>query len=577
MKNNNIILMVFFVSGMASLIYEITWIRPISMIYQSTIYVIAIILTSFMFGLAIGGYIAGKYADKIKHPLRAYAFIEIGIGLYGLFSLSLFGLLPHVFDTLHSIHAPLVYNSIQFGSVFFLLLIPTALMGATFPIISKSYVREKIGKGIGEIYSINNIGAIIGSILAGFILIPLLGIRISIVVAALLNMTAAFLILGYYYKTSLKYVIPISAIFFITFASCGNYSMTNIYSNGVCGFFVKDFTGPREILFYEEGLYGSISVAQEGQYGEIKRLFINGQGSSSLRLNDVRVSTLLGYLPILIKPDSSNTLVIGFGTGATSNILSKHFNTTTVEIERKILKTAHYFNAINGNVINNPNHNFIFDDARNYLLTARKQYGIIVNHPLDPFQSFSSLLFTKEFFHIVRNSLNEDGLYVQWFPTYHLKPQDLKDFQYTFNSVFPYSATFVTLKQGETINFIIPFEETIIQYTYNIQQNGGELITIGSTKPLNLNKANLHKKFRSLTPADKSLLQLTSLYSSDQILNLLLFTEKDIGDYIQKADFITDDKPKLEFTTPLNNIKKRSQLENEAMNDLMSYLNKNSK
>ena len=193
---------------MAALIYEVTWIRPITAVYTSTVYVVAIILTSFMLGLAIGGKLMGRFTDRIERPLFLYSLLQIGIGLFGLLLLSLFNILPVVFQELMEIHTPLRYHLIQFFSVFFLLLIPTTLMGATFPLISKSYIRKKIGKGIGEIYSVNNLGAIIGSLLAGFILIPALGIRYTIIIAALLNILTAFFILFSYHRKMLPFLIP---------------------------------------------------------------------------------------------------------------------------------------------------------------------------------------------------------------------------------------------------------------------------------------------------------------------------------------------------------------------------------
>src|SRR3989344_3917815 len=183
-----LLLTAFIFSGMAALIYEITWIRPLQFLLGSTIYTISIIFATFMLGLALGSLIISKHIDKTKNLPATYALLEIGIGLYGVLLMSIFNLLPKVYNSLYSFHTNFyLFEIVQFLLVFAVLLIPTTLMGATFPIIAKFYIKEKIGKGIGEVYSANNLGAIIGSFATGFILIPYFGIKGSIIFAGLVN------------------------------------------------------------------------------------------------------------------------------------------------------------------------------------------------------------------------------------------------------------------------------------------------------------------------------------------------------------------------------------------------------
>lgn len=190
------ILIAFVLSGMAALIYQIVWIRPLQFVLGSTVYTVSIIFGAFMLGLALGSYIIGKKINKIKNLPLTYAFLEMGIGLYGVLLLSIFNILPGVYNAVYSLHNFFYFfEFVQFLIVFLVLLVPTTLMGATFPIIAKYYTREKIGKGIGEVYSANNLGAIIGSFAAGFILVPLMGIKGSIIFAGLINISIGSLII----------------------------------------------------------------------------------------------------------------------------------------------------------------------------------------------------------------------------------------------------------------------------------------------------------------------------------------------------------------------------------------------
>jgi len=196
MNFRKLLLIAFVFSGMAALIYELTWIRPLQFLLGSTVYTISIIFAVFMLGLALGSLIVSNHIDKIKNLPVAYAVIQLIIGLYGVLLLSIFNLLPKIYNALYGLHTNFyLFQFMQFVLVFIILLIPTTLMGATFPIISKFYVKEKIGKGIGEVYSANNLGAIIGSFATGFILIPYFGIKGSIIFAGLVNIIVGCLII----------------------------------------------------------------------------------------------------------------------------------------------------------------------------------------------------------------------------------------------------------------------------------------------------------------------------------------------------------------------------------------------
>lgn len=188
----------FFLSGMAALIYEVVWTRPLSLIFGSTVYAVSTMLAAFMGGLALGSFISSKYADKLKNPLYVFALLEIGIGIYGLVILWLFNILPYpylwIWNNFNLSFG--VFNFVQFLFSFLVLLIPTTLMGATWPVVNKAYIKhiDKIGKGTGTLYSVNSLGAIVGAWAAGFVLIPWLGIKGSSIFAAVINLTVGLLI-----------------------------------------------------------------------------------------------------------------------------------------------------------------------------------------------------------------------------------------------------------------------------------------------------------------------------------------------------------------------------------------------
>jgi len=198
MNKKNILLLGFFLSGMAALIYEVVWIRPLSLIFGSTVYALSTMLSTFFAGFALGSYIFSKYADRLKNPLYTFSLLEIGIGIYGLIIIWLFNILPipyiWIFNKFQLSFEMFIF--VQFILVFLVLLIPTTLMGATWPVVNKAYIKhvERVGKGTGTLYSVNSIGAIFGSLAAGFMLIPWLGIKGSSVFAAVLNLIVGIII-----------------------------------------------------------------------------------------------------------------------------------------------------------------------------------------------------------------------------------------------------------------------------------------------------------------------------------------------------------------------------------------------
>jgi spermidine synthase len=537
MKLNKIILIAFVFSGMAALIYAVVWIRPLQFVFGSTIYTVSIIFAVFMAGLALGSQIISRYVDKIQNLPKAYALMELGIGLYGVLLLSLFGLFPDIYRAIYPLHKSFyVFEFFQFISIFGILLIPTTLMGATFPVVAKFYTKEKIGKGIGEIYSANNLGAIIGSFAAGFILIPILGIKSTIIFAGLINIFIAFLILSIVSANFAKKTMPVALVLFLAFSYFGNYKILNLYSGGFYrSQYPKELLKKTKFLYYKEGLHATIAVIKDPLEGA-KALLINGKGQGSSAFRDLRVNLLLAYLPILLQPKSEKILVIGLGTGTTSGHLSQFKKVTTVEIEPAILGAAKHFKTLNLDVLENPNHNLVIADGRNYLLKSKEKFDIVVQEPSDPWQSFSTNLYSKEFFELVKNHLGSDGIFVKWIPIYTMSVNDFKNLYKTFNSVFPNTLAFANVKEDE--NFPIKLETT-------------EIILLGSEKSFNKKEfREFRENFSNLPPEVKEeYLKAIWINSADDLLNLILFTSDQMKSYADGAKFITDDNAKLEFST----------------------------
>jgi spermidine synthase len=186
-----IVMTAFFFSGLCGLIYEVVWSRLLTLIFGNTTYAISTVVGIFMFGLALGSYLCGKFLSKIKNLLKIYALIEIGIGIYAALSIPLLSVVQVVntelFPSIYSNH--LLLNLIRILLSSSLLFCPTLLMGATMPLLSQALTRppQFIGRDIGLLYAINTFGAAAGCFLGAFLLIPTLGIQLTIFAGAGLN------------------------------------------------------------------------------------------------------------------------------------------------------------------------------------------------------------------------------------------------------------------------------------------------------------------------------------------------------------------------------------------------------
>ncbi len=184
----------FFVSGACGLIYEIVWSRLLVFVFGGTTFAVTTVLACFMGGLALGSYLAGRLSHNVSKPARFYGFLEIGIGLYCLF-------IPFLFDLALPAYRALAtasggsFSWLTAGRVLVctaILIIPTAFMGATLPILSKAFVRrsQELGGTVARLYGINTMGAFVGCAGAGLFLLPAAGLSNSIALAASLNIAA---------------------------------------------------------------------------------------------------------------------------------------------------------------------------------------------------------------------------------------------------------------------------------------------------------------------------------------------------------------------------------------------------
>ncbi|HEY2990586.1 MAG TPA: fused MFS/spermidine synthase [Candidatus Binatia bacterium] len=194
-----ILFLCFFLSGATALVYEVVWMRMLTQIFGSTAYAVATVLAAFMAGLALGSYVFGRLAGTRRNLLRLYGILEFGIGLYGFLAPVFFRAARGIYGPLFWLYelSPTIFNLFLFFFSFILLVVPTFLMGATLPVLSQFFVRSfsRLGQRVGDLYGTNTLGAVFGCALAGYYLIPHLGLSGTVYTAAVGNLIIAAIII----------------------------------------------------------------------------------------------------------------------------------------------------------------------------------------------------------------------------------------------------------------------------------------------------------------------------------------------------------------------------------------------
>ncbi len=189
-----LLLLLLLASGACGLVYQVAWARMLTLVFGTTLLAVGTVLSAFMGGLALGAFLLGRWVDRVSHPLRLFALLEAGIGLYAF----LFPLLVGGLDDTMSWLFPLqgshsLYSLVRFCLSFLLLLIPTVLMGATLPAVTRFAVQQHsaVGVSVGRLYAANTLGAVLGVLIVTFVLMEQLGLRGSTWAAAMVNFLIA--------------------------------------------------------------------------------------------------------------------------------------------------------------------------------------------------------------------------------------------------------------------------------------------------------------------------------------------------------------------------------------------------
>jgi len=525
-KTNLIWITTSFFCGFTSLAYEVVWTRILVFGIGSTVYSFSLMLANFLLGITVGGLLIVPVFKRNFDFRILLTLFQFGIGFYVIFSIYQSNWILSSFIRPLKLESPISEFWINMQNASALMSVPTILFGMSFPVLTHLVTREseKIGSSLGIIYGINTFGGILGSLVAGYLLLPNFGSQQTLIFLAMLNFLTGVLL----FATSSYFTVLVRKGAAITVFGLIILMLLGMPEDLLKGIFMRNSFGkadPEKLLYLDEGLTTTVAVfnTDDDNFGiKRKSLILNGVNMSANHIVSRKYMTLLSYIPLLLNENPKDVLVICFGTGLTSGVSGVYpgiDSVDAVDISPGVFSAGHLFSDTNYDAVTNPKINKVVQDGRNYLLTTSKTYDVITAEPPPPTNAGAVNLYTKEYYELTKKALKPGGIVSQWIPLHSQTEAHIYEHFQTFLDSFPYVIGWYPVKQ--------------------------ELILIGSNDPINIDFREIEKRLKH--PLVNEVMKKISFESPFTLLGSIWFLKNELKTMASKHRMITDNNPSLEF------------------------------
>jgi len=532
-------------SGLCAMVYQVSWARALSLSLGSSTYAVGIIFAAFIGGLALGGFVISPLVDRMKSRLLLAAGLEVLIGLSAIVVIPLFE-----WVTIEMFHWTLEYQEqfgsyqlVRFAAAFGLVLVPTISMGALFPVVVKivGSLETGVGEPAGQVYAFNTLGGIVGSFLAAHVFIRFLGLENALLVATAVSVAIGVVWLLFsptgrpVYRSIAAVIMTALAVVGVVlvpqweplFINSGPYMYSDILDrNFPEDLDLRDYLHDTErVLFHQEGVEATVSV-MEWRRNKMRTLRINGKIDASSR-KDMPTQILSAHLPLMVHKDPKKVMIIGLASGvsAGSALLHPVERVDCAEISPAVVAASRLFKEIGASKLDyeDPRFNLIMDDGRHFLDLSEEKYDVIIAEPSNPWISGMSVLFTREFFEIMKSRLNPDGVALIWIGAYDMDAYTVRMLLRTFNEVFD--------------NCTMWESKPLVDY-----------FVIGSKKPVEIDLEEFIKK--GSRPKVAGDLKRINVNHPRELFARFMMGPQTIKQVSGKGTVHTDDRRQLEFMLP---------------------------
>jgi spermidine synthase len=451
----SVLLGLSFFTALASFIYEIGWIRMLSLVMGSATHSFEIMLSAFILGLAIGSWWIRRAVDRSTRPLRLLGWIQWTMGLTALATLPVY---EGMFDVMAFLVRALperegayaLFSLSRYGMALAVMLPSTICAGMSLPLITGTLLHAGAGeRSLGWVYGINTLGSVVGVALAGLLLLPSLGLQGMLVAGAALDMALGVALFAYAAWAGWgvrRRLVPLAAV-----AGAGAAALVvssarfdeAVLTSGVFRYGTVPNPDDRAMLFYRDGRTATVAVHRESSGLTVQST--NGKPDASLGERWMRsISEDLEPAPIYWQDEATQVLVavavmahapaarsaamVGHGSGITGHYLLAKPDLerlVTIEIEPEMIRGSRLYYPANRRVFDDPRSVVVIDDAKAYFSNRQERFEVIVSEPSNPWVSGTASLFTVEFYQRLGDYLTDDGVFGQWFQLYEMTDESV--------------------------------------------------------------------------------------------------------------------------------------------------------
>jgi spermidine synthase len=538
---------VYAVSGAIAMVYEVGWFRLLGLVLGPSVDTFAVVLAIYLAGLGLGSVAGSLWTKKVANSRDWFAAAQVSVGVLGLFGIVFGNDLPRAYfeayirtQQLFGDQGYIAAHALVAGT---LVLLPTFMMGMMFPLGVRAFreageKRMASEQAVGRIYAMNTTGAIIGSLAAGFALIPAVGVRPTLILAAGSSAALGLILWMGGLAARRRRLVRIAACGAVALLIAGIIAKLPAYDAALLNqgtyrevrklthFDRNDIIDSEEesLLFYREGLNTTVAVFRLPGEANLR---VTGKAEASTTSDDLYTQIFVGELPMLFAKEHRNAAVIGYGSGISAGSMLRHEGLESldiIELEKAVLDSSIYFDFLSGAPLQDPRSRRILEDGRIHLTYTNKTYDVITSEPSNPWIAGVSNLFTVDFYERVRRRLSPQGIFGQWIQLYEMSEPTLQVMLASLHAVFPHVAIFLSPPL--------------------------DMMVIASPEPLTIPWAELEQRFSTFAVRDD--FRRVGILTPGQLMFYFLASEDAVNDYAAGAQALnTDNNVWLEHRMPL--------------------------
>jgi spermidine synthase len=520
-------LRLYAIAGGIALGYEVVWSQAIAQFVSTRVFAFAIVLATYLTGLAIGSAVFARVADRVRDPWGTFGLLVAGAGLTALLAVTGLGTwlmawqsnLEEAVRAATSSEMAAMCARFALAALWFVF-VPTILLGAAFPTALRLAAGpDRIGDDLGRVLALNTAGGIVGTLVTGFLLVPSLGIIHTL--AALATAAAALGLVaivagGPKARRRRTAGLAIAAATLLAAVMTPQDQIARLLTST---------RGGGTLISYAESAGGTVAVVEQtAGASSFRRLYIHGVSNSGDVFTSRRYMRLQALLPLLVhRGEPRSALVIGLGTGITAGALLRYpglERRVCAELLPAVVQAAPLFHG-NYGAATDSRLDLRVRDGRRELLRSIERYDVITLEPPPPSAMGVVNLYSRDFYALAGHRLTANGLLAQWWPLATQNDEDSRAMVRAFLDAFPYASLWTTELH--------------------------EMLLLGSPEPIELDGARIAARFDN--PEVASALGEVGIASPAALLATWIADRGGLEHYASGVMPVTDDRPGIEYAT----------------------------